>query len=637
MTDELKSFLRVIGGQKGTHCAYPVQIDMAGRGCTGGCKYCLSPDTLVTMYDLSTKRIDELVAGDVVVGTHFGDKRKYVKSTVEHVWTTDKPMYEIKLANGTSVKCSGDHRWLTERGWKYTSTSEQGDQRPHLTTNNSIRVMHSVTGSRPPSDMYRIGYVSGTIRGDAHVGTHVIYNKSKGKTEVLHQFNLRANDVEMVSRTSAYLSIHGINTYNFREGKLYGIRSSSSELVGRIRSLIETVDDVEYYRGFLAGIFDAEGSYSCGTMRISNSDVGILDTIQSALDAFGFTYNFDSPQEAPNTIVHSIRITGGRSEHIRFFQLCDPAISRKRSVMGTHPIGKSRILSIERVSECEKLYDIQTSTEDFIANGLVSHNCYARSLLDFRGNWNGESPAVADIDKVRRLFVDAFDKEKDTKDAKSLRECGALRIGGMTDPLLHNREHTHALLELCNEYNLPYLLFTKGDVKPTIPILDRDLATVQLSLGTLNDEWLRKCEPGAPHAVQRLRSIRRCKFNDIRVIARVAPIIPHPDLFNMAMFRTICDWGPDGIIGEMIRYSGTIGKQMQEIGFDYKKVFPECQVYKRGQVVYHESFRDMHYADMLEECDKRDIPFSVCENDGFDFFKKYWKGIYDNCCMGVKQ
>ena len=41
--------------------------------------------------------------------------------------------------------------------------------------------------------------------------------------------------------------------------------------------------------------------------------------------------------------------------------------------------GYSEILSMECIGQRE-LYDIQTSTENFIANGLISHNCYMKAF-----------------------------------------------------------------------------------------------------------------------------------------------------------------------------------------------------------------------------------------------------------------
>ena len=60
-----------------------------------------------------------------------------------------------------------------------------------------------------------------------------------------------------------------------------------------------------------------------------------------------------------------------------------PLIPRSRA-SGTSPARPSRATRASRSSRIEplgkamRLYDITTGTEDFIANGVVSHNCYAR-------------------------------------------------------------------------------------------------------------------------------------------------------------------------------------------------------------------------------------------------------------------
>ena len=54
-------------------------------------------------------------------------------------WSTIKPAYRVTLEDGTELVASGDHRFLTNRGWKYVTGAEQGaEQRPHLTVNNEL-------------------------------------------------------------------------------------------------------------------------------------------------------------------------------------------------------------------------------------------------------------------------------------------------------------------------------------------------------------------------------------------------------------------------------------------------------------------------------------------------------------------
>src|SRR5688572_5308713 len=90
------------------------------RGCEHGCVYCLSGDTKILMVDGSTKALSELVPGEEIYGTQKrGHYRRYVRTRVLAHWRTVKLAYRIRLADGTELVAGGDHRFLTERGWKF--------------------------------------------------------------------------------------------------------------------------------------------------------------------------------------------------------------------------------------------------------------------------------------------------------------------------------------------------------------------------------------------------------------------------------------------------------------------------------------------------------------------------------------
>ena len=110
------------------------------RGCTHACSYCLDPDTLILLADGRQKRLADLSIGEEIVGTERdGDYRRYVSTRVLAKWSTRKRAYRITLADGTEIISSGDHRFLTERGWKYVVGAMSGrDQRPYLTTQNRL-------------------------------------------------------------------------------------------------------------------------------------------------------------------------------------------------------------------------------------------------------------------------------------------------------------------------------------------------------------------------------------------------------------------------------------------------------------------------------------------------------------------
>ena len=91
---------------------------------------------------------------------------------------------------------------------------------------------------------------------------------------------------------------------------------------------------------------------------------------------------------------------------MRFFHTTDPAITRKRSIEGVaiKSDAKLRVASIEPLGLELPMYDITTGTGDFIANGVVSHNCFARNThtyldldagqdFDYQGRGQGQRAA----------------------------------------------------------------------------------------------------------------------------------------------------------------------------------------------------------------------------------------------------
>ena len=92
------------------------------RGCSHACVYCLVPETPVLLADGRSRAIGDLSSGDRVIGTkRVGPYRRLVETEVRAVWRTAKPAYEVTLADGTTLVTSGDHRFLSRRGWRYVT------------------------------------------------------------------------------------------------------------------------------------------------------------------------------------------------------------------------------------------------------------------------------------------------------------------------------------------------------------------------------------------------------------------------------------------------------------------------------------------------------------------------------------
>lgn len=507
------------------------------RGCSHACVYCLLGETPVLMADGRTTPIKELRVGDRIYGTEIrGRYRRYVPTVVHDHWTTTKPAFRVTLEDGTSLVTSGDHRFLSNRGWKYVTPAQRPLQRPFLTPNNKLLGIGEFALGPKRSPEYRRGYLCGLIRGDGHLGSYSYARVGRTIRDV-YRFRLAMTDAEALDRCSDYLLQSGVPTRSFdfllptpNHKGLRAIRTSSKGHIERIKELIEwprTPSD-EWRKGFLAGIFDAEGGCLRGILRISNTDTRVIDEIVRCLRRFGFNLAIEViAREKPITY---IRLIGGLRDRLRFFHTVDPAITRKRTIDGIALKSDAplRVVSVEPLGFDVPMYDITTGTGDFIANGVVSHNCFARSThtyMDMNAGRDFETKIVVKVNASQLL----------RRELRAKRWTGeGVAMGTATDPY-QRAEGRYKLMPgiigALAEVGNPFSILTKG----TLILRDLDLLTraaetadvsTAFSVATLDEAVWRKSEPGTPHPRKRLDAVR--KLNDVGIPCgvMVAPVLP---------------------------------------------------------------------------------------------------------------
>ncbi|MEU7673805.1 intein-containing Rv2578c family radical SAM protein [Micromonospora taraxaci] len=527
---QAKSILNRVPGQSRVPFEWTIN---PYRGCTHACVYCLAGDTPILMADGRTKPISELEPGDRIYGTERrGAYRRYVVTTVLDKWSTVKPAYRVTLADGTTLIASGDHRFLSDRGWKYVTGAMQGaGKRPYLTTNNRLIGTGRFADGPKESLDYRRGYLCGVVRGDAHLGTH---SHSYG---TVHRFRLALIDDEALSRSARYLAQEGIETRRFSftpasatRRPLSAIRTSKGRDIERITELIQwpVSPSDEWRLGFLAGIFDAEGSCSRGILRISNSDDAILDQATDALRRFGFSCVRED-HGRPNR-VRQIRLTGGLAARLRFLHLTDPAITRKRSIAGAALKCKAalKVVDIQALGLELPLWDITTGTGDFIANGVVSHNCFARNTHTYL-----DLDAGADFD--RKVIVKVNAGELVRRELAAPKWRGAHVAMGTNVDCYQRAEGRYRLMPqiiaALRDFANPFSILTKGTlILRDLPLL-RQAAEVtsvgiSFSVGFVDEQLWRSVEPGTPHPRRRLDAVRALADAGFSVGVLMAPILP---------------------------------------------------------------------------------------------------------------
>ncbi|MEU1971884.1 intein-containing Rv2578c family radical SAM protein [Microbacterium sp. NPDC019599] len=510
------------------------------RGCQHACVYCVSPDTLVLCADGRQRRIDELSIGQEIIGTQQkGDYRRYVRTRVLAKWSTRKRAFRITLADGTELTASGDHRFLTDRGWKHVSGTMSGlGQRPFLTTNN--RLQGFGLGGRPAlsssrTGEYRRGYLAGMIRGDGML-FHGTYDDGS-RRRAIHRFRLALADSEALDRTRALLADEGISTRTRPFTPATDARRAMTAIHSDRRTDIETIERLitvpslrtrSWHTGFLAGIFDAEGSCSRGILRISNKDPEVLQLVEEALTVHGIPHVTEPPHANG---VRSVRVTGGLPERQRFFGLTEPAITRKLSIEGTavKTVADLRVVSVEDLGVEIDMVDITTGTQDFIANGVISHNCFARGTheyLEFDTGRDFDSQIVVKINVAEVLRKEL---------ARGSWERQPVALGTNTDPY-QRAEGRYRLMpgivSALADSGTPLSILTKGTLlRRDLPLLQEASASVPVTIAmsiAVFDETLQKLvEPGTPTTAARLETVRAATEAGFRVTVFLMPILPH--------------------------------------------------------------------------------------------------------------
>jgi len=509
------------------------------RGCETGCLYCISGDTPVLMGDGRPRRISELRVGDEIYGTRrIGLYRRYVKSLVLAHWSSIKPAFRTTLEDGTKLVTSGDHRFLSNLGWRFVTAAGRGEpQRPHLTT------LHKLVGTgafaqMPTADAdYRRGYLCGMIRGDGLLGEY-IYSREGRSHGNQYQFRLALCDQEALVRTRNYLLDLDISTCGFvfqaatgARRAMHSIRTHSFGRVQSIRGLIAWPDSATrtWCAGFLAGIFDAEGSFSHTLLRIANTDPEIIGWICSCLRLFRFAFTVKHYPYEGRKPIDVVTITGGLREHLRFFHTVGTAISRKLDITGQRVMSDAslRVVSVERL-EAMRLYDITTETGDYICDGIVAHNCYARPSHAYMGLSPG-------LDFETRLFYKAdAAKVLEAELARPDYVCKPIMLGANTDPyqpVERRMKVTRSILEVLARTRHPVTVVTKSalvlrDLDLLTELAGQGLASVAVSVTTLDAHLKRTLEPRAASPQARLRTLAALGTAGVPSGVLVAPVIP---------------------------------------------------------------------------------------------------------------
>ncbi len=498
------------------------------RGCSHACVYCLGPGTRILLADGRTRPIAELQVGDAVLGTEIVDGRRcYVRTTVLAHWATVKQAYRVRLAGGTELLAGGEHRFLTTAGWRHVRSGWcRSGRRPRLRVGSTLLGPGPSGPTREHTLGYRRGYLCGVIRADGEDESGRSFPSEDLELEALgrahHFLAASASDRPVGARPAAVGAAPG----GAEPGRIAPPpvmpAGASTSIADAVRWPPDAGDD--WCAGFLAGVVDVRGAAVRGELRIRPPGAEMLGRVAGALHRLGFRFVVETDGSP------SVRLLGGVPAFVRFQHLVDPAVFQRRDLGGAPVGGGSAALEVEAVVPAgeQVLFDITTGTGDFVADGAVSHNCFARNThtyLDLDAGADFDSQIVVKVNVARVL-------ERELRAPRWAQEPVAM--GTNTDPY-QRAEGRYRLMPgvigALARSGTPFSVLTKGTVMARdLPQLLAAAADVPVQLGVsiaLLDRGLQAgLEPGTPTPAARLELVRRITDAGLPCGVMVAPVLP---------------------------------------------------------------------------------------------------------------
>lgn len=339
-------------------------------GCNLTCHWCTVAGMMILRPDFTWTPVELLEVGDVVLGRTAPENGKHgvlTESTVTHVARRQAPLVRV---NGGLV-CSADTRAWTSKnpavrsGWREFTRSE------------GLNCTFLAEPMKRDQADYERGYIAGMADGDGSFWTL----RQEAKRGTYRRFRLALNDQGMLNRTREYAARAGFtlrtgthaHTGFTGPGTQACLWLTNHREAERFETWVEEdIDSESWMWGYLAGIFDAEGSVSqTSTIRISQyptSDDGrrVYERAYNAAVRLGF----DVAREPKG-----IRLRAAGGELWRFFVGATPAKGQALAkAIGRAPNNARKVVSVEDAGEGEVIA-LTTSTGNYIAEGWLVHNC----------------------------------------------------------------------------------------------------------------------------------------------------------------------------------------------------------------------------------------------------------------------
>ncbi len=340
---------------------------------------CLSADTWV-LTSQGPRQIAQLIGVPVCVRV-----RDQLCQTRGFYQTGQRTLFRLQTVEGYSVKGTPDHRFLKANGeWCQLANLQAGDMIALANHGDANWIGEGTFGD---------GYLLGFLVGDGHVyekdgnlhGTLAFFGRKRRLVDAVKTYipgSCRVTGSDPLGIHNKYVS-HLVRRFGFGPTK-------------DIPTDFEATASSDCLRGFLRGLFDADGSVDYNRLRVTLSQVkeDRVLVVQRLLSYFGIRTTLQRNEKRnakPSyingrkinspSIVYILHITG--DDAVAFggrigFNHPDKAARLSQRIAARHHFPPRMFATVANVAETgtEPVYDVEVPGEHcFAANGLLAHNC----------------------------------------------------------------------------------------------------------------------------------------------------------------------------------------------------------------------------------------------------------------------
>ncbi|MBE5823816.1 MAG: hypothetical protein E7308_07070 [Butyrivibrio sp.] len=335
---------------------------------------CIDGNMDVLLYDNTTKKVRDLKSGDLVYSVRYdGEDLKYTKGTVLEINKKRSKAVKILLTDGRALICSPEHQWLTLSGWQFSN--DKGSIRENVIFLEEGRKMFGF--SKSIDDRYRETrqYMAG------YLISMEVYARNLSSLKRGEYADYVLENAAVANRVYQYLTYFDVNAtisdtfahdkYTNEYFKTKKVSVPYKDLLKFSEKFKKHKDEPEFVRGFVAAVYDSDTTVDPNLKTITSPKKAYLELLSRGMEQYEFEYSYNSERM-------EVSLIGGATELIRFYTIFNPVAKGNVENLS---IRNRRLdnISVESISEVKSddLYEVTTTTRNFIVNGIASHDCIA--------------------------------------------------------------------------------------------------------------------------------------------------------------------------------------------------------------------------------------------------------------------